>query len=286
LHFDANYRVDSLRELFGSGGEEDLQEEESAKATNTYKRADLYKMHTYNDAIRRTVGSYVLYPGSGPSEKQFSKYHEILPGVGAFSLSPGDPERRAALRNFIADALASQSDRFTQLARINYWTHDTVREEPVRVEHGGLASHGRPPKDSSVVLGYLRPDENPDDYRARGVFYCHAVEWEKDLNSCKPGKPTRLEFDPFRAELLGVFQKKVAAPWLAKIRDVKMVTAAERAAELGRPENAMRAAYYYKFTFEDPFDELPRDVSSIVPVRPSQPVGCTLAQFAGCHPVI
>lgn len=26
------------------------------------------KMHTYNDAIRRTIGSYILYPGKGDSE--------------------------------------------------------------------------------------------------------------------------------------------------------------------------------------------------------------------------
>ena len=48
-------------------------------------------MHTYNDAIRRTIGSYVLYPGNinhaDKGNKVFSLYDEILPGVGAFSIS-------------------------------------------------------------------------------------------------------------------------------------------------------------------------------------------------------
>ena len=61
--------------------------EKAEEVTNTYKNADLLKMHTYNDAIRRTIGSYVLYPGesnlSDENESIFSLYDEILPGVGA-----------------------------------------------------------------------------------------------------------------------------------------------------------------------------------------------------------
>ena len=71
VHFDAKYRITDLTGLVGKdvGTEEaereELNEEKAASTTNTYKRGDLLKMHTYNDAIRRTVGSYVLYPGSG-----------------------------------------------------------------------------------------------------------------------------------------------------------------------------------------------------------------------------
>ena len=49
-------------------------------------------MHTYNDAIRRTIGSYVLYPGesnlSDGKDTIFRLYDEILPGVGAFAIKP------------------------------------------------------------------------------------------------------------------------------------------------------------------------------------------------------
>jgi predicted component of viral defense system (DUF524 family) len=45
LHFDAKYRVNQLPEIFGPDDESVFSEEEVAKSTNTYKRADLYKMH-------------------------------------------------------------------------------------------------------------------------------------------------------------------------------------------------------------------------------------------------
>lgn len=289
LHFDAKYRVDKLEEFFGVGtessdAEKELDAEEESKATNTYKRADLYKMHTYNDAIRRTVGSYVLYPGDAENGEIFNKYHELLPGLGAFAVPPGKEDRLKELQKFIALVLQTQRDVFSQLSRINYWTHDTVREEP-KVFHafGTAAVHGRPPVDTHIVLGYLRPDENPADYRMKGVFYCHAVERDVEGN---PGKPTPLNFDPFRAELIGLFQQKETAPWLGRVREVKMVTSAQRAAELGRPEVEMRAAYYFRFAFDDCYDEPPRDVASVVPLRPSKPVGCTLAQLGQCKTVV
>jgi len=64
-----------------------------------------------------------------------------------------------------------------------------------------------------------------------------------------------------------------------------MVAAAERAAELGRSEEDMGAAYYYRFEIRDTHDEPSRDVSSIVPARAGKPIGCTLADFALC-PVV
>lgn len=289
LHFDAKYRVEKLEEFFGvraesCDAENELDAEEEGKATNTYKRADLYKMHTYNDAIRRTVGSYVLYPGDAEKNEIFNKYHELLPGLGAFAVPPGKEDRLTDLRTFITSVLQTQRDKFSQLARINYWTHDTVREQPEDYHAGGTAAteHGRPPVDTHIILGYLPPDEDPDEYRKRGVFYCHAVERNSTGGA---GEPTRLDFDPFRVDLIAVFHSNTTAPWLGKVREVKMTTAADRAAELGRQEAEMGAAYYFRFAFDGCFDEPPRDVSSIAPPRSSKPVGCTLAQLGRCKPV-
>jgi hypothetical protein len=64
-----------------------------------------------------------------------------------------------------------------------------------------------------------------------------------------------------------------------------MVTAADRAAELGRSANEMKAAYYFRFSFDDCYDEMSRDVTSIVSQRPSKPVGCTLARLGQCKVV-
>lgn len=65
VHFDAKYKVHQ---------------------NGKYKTEDIWKMHTYNDAIKGSLGSYILYPGT---------YSELFPHdgksiVGAFPLNP-DP---------------------------------------------------------------------------------------------------------------------------------------------------------------------------------------------------
>src|SRR5262249_44838074 len=92
LHFDAKYRGENLPGLFGVAEKEgDQAEDERSRSAGTVKRVDLYKMHTYNEAIRRTVGSFVLYPGPTPKVSEpnrFERYHELVPGIGAFALRP------------------------------------------------------------------------------------------------------------------------------------------------------------------------------------------------------
>lgn len=62
VHFDAKYKVEDLTRLFGD--DSGLDEEKEEQRQGIYKRADLLKMHAYRDAIRRTAGAYVLYPGT------------------------------------------------------------------------------------------------------------------------------------------------------------------------------------------------------------------------------
>lgn len=49
---------------------------------NTYKNVYLLKMHAYKDAIRRSGGAYILYPGA--TNETFRGFQEIIPGLGAF----------------------------------------------------------------------------------------------------------------------------------------------------------------------------------------------------------
>ncbi len=46
-------------------------------------------MHTYKDAILRTQGAYVLYPGSRDGIFKVND-NEPIPSVGAFPLNPGE----------------------------------------------------------------------------------------------------------------------------------------------------------------------------------------------------
>ncbi|MCB1484251.1 MAG: DUF2357 domain-containing protein, partial [Hyphomicrobiaceae bacterium] len=52
--FDAKYRLDRL----------EISEDDADEGIATYKRADLYKMHTYRDAIDRMKAAFVVYPGT------------------------------------------------------------------------------------------------------------------------------------------------------------------------------------------------------------------------------
>jgi len=84
IHFDAKYKSRVL----------DIDSDERKKAhRRVYKSEDVHKMHTYQNAINGSWGSYVLYPGD-VDKVFFEKYDfsEKLPGipsVGVVSLMPG-----------------------------------------------------------------------------------------------------------------------------------------------------------------------------------------------------
>lgn len=111
IHFDAKYSVDHLKELFGSTDDEEDQIKSDENA-GTYRRGDLLKMHTYKDAIRRSSGAFILYPGIPqltPDQQYVAwmQYHEILPGIGAFCLRPGADKDacKKVLSSFVRDVL-------------------------------------------------------------------------------------------------------------------------------------------------------------------------------------
>src|SRR5690606_36263540 len=83
IHFDAKYKIANLTDFLNPSTENDLDEQKEENRKGIFKNADLLKMHAYKDAIRRTGGAYVLYPG-GRSIKQ-KGFHEIIPGLGAFA---------------------------------------------------------------------------------------------------------------------------------------------------------------------------------------------------------
>ena len=74
LHFDAKYRLQVLEDLFDT-------DETGAKARDTANdlapketalRSDLLKMHAYRDAIRRSAGAYIIYPGTEKNPSRIS----------------------------------------------------------------------------------------------------------------------------------------------------------------------------------------------------------------------
>lgn len=85
--FDAKYKMSKVS-IVGEDEDEGLD--------GIYKRADLYKMHTYRDAIHNVRAAFVVYPGSdsiifASDGKKLDIGPEIGPvdGVGAIALQPG-----------------------------------------------------------------------------------------------------------------------------------------------------------------------------------------------------
>lgn len=158
LHFDAKYKLDWSSSQFERAGPDyeevtALEDEEQERQGNS-RRDDLLKMHAYRDAIRRSAGAYVLFPGtSGP--RQFREYVELIPGLGAFPLRPGSDAGITALRRFVGDVLLHAADQATAEERSRFWVS--------RVFHGSFGSDGgrtvnfldRPPADTAVLLDHV-----------------------------------------------------------------------------------------------------------------------------------
>ena len=131
VHFDAKYRVEDWTGLFGMDSDEVLDEERAAAQTGgAPKRADLLKMHAYRDAIRRTEGAYVIYPGRhGQENVSWFAFNDVLPGLGAFALRPGaEAVGVDNLRTFLEDR-ASEASRDSE--RLDQSTYHLFRvQEP------------------------------------------------------------------------------------------------------------------------------------------------------------
>ena len=117
IHFDAKYKIDNLRKSFSE--DVDLDVERKEQAEGKYKNADLLKMHAYKDAIRRTGGAYVLYPGDEDLEPMRG-FHEIIPGLGAFPIRPSSGENGTAkLKEFLHDIIDHFHNRASQRENIS-----------------------------------------------------------------------------------------------------------------------------------------------------------------------
>lgn len=121
IHFDAKYRVEKISDFFGSDDESELDDSDTIPGGTSAKRADLLKMHAYRDAIRRTEGAYVIYPGSNVNKGiQWRGFHELLPGLGAFPLIPDSHESGNEISKFIDDVLIHCSNRISKRERESY----------------------------------------------------------------------------------------------------------------------------------------------------------------------
>ncbi|WP_114749026.1 DUF2357 domain-containing protein [Pleomorphovibrio marinus] len=129
VHFDAKYKVANLLDYLNQHSEDELNEVKTENRKGIYKNADLLKMHAYKDAIRRTGGAYVLYPGTEPVKRH--GFHEIIPGLGAFPVRPSKTDSGIGeLKGFILEILNHFIDRATQREKIAFRHYDIYKNPP------------------------------------------------------------------------------------------------------------------------------------------------------------
>jgi predicted component of viral defense system (DUF524 family) len=189
VHFDAKYRVKDVDRLFG-GNDESLSDEDQAvqyekeekeEGEGNYQRGDLLKMHAYRDAIKRSQGAYILYPGWGNYKPPFRGFHEILPGLGAFGVAPdanGKAQGLESLEKFLDEVLAHLGNCTTAQERVSYHIAEsyTLKEEPL--QYGSLVLAERdevsdimralPPSEHHIVVAWYENNEQLQWIKRKG----------------------------------------------------------------------------------------------------------------------
>lgn len=180
IHFDAKYRLDKIiiddidsdleniddenNPLNKELTEEKVQEESGEYEIGKYKRADLLKMHAYKDAIRRTSGAFILYPGTECSQKK--GFHEIIPGLGAFCISPGKESSQVdTLIKFFMDVKRHMLNRFSQRETMAFHSYNIYKDSPINPIYDSLPesvgeNRNFLPTETLVALGYVKDQDH------------------------------------------------------------------------------------------------------------------------------
>ncbi|WP_028871689.1 DUF2357 domain-containing protein [Psychroserpens burtonensis] len=159
IHFDAKYKVN----YSGKKDYSRKQEEESERKGN-YKNVDLFKMHAYKDAIRRTGGAYILYPGNNKGDMKRG-FHEIIPGLGAFALRPSlNNNGTAELSDFIDKIISHLLNRTSQRENIASKTYGITKDGKSKPLNKPIPEYvnGKKliPDETYVLVGYCKSESH------------------------------------------------------------------------------------------------------------------------------
>lgn len=176
IHFDSKYKVNHFNvpienhktsveaDDIDSAIEDEIQQEKIEERKGTYKNVDLYKMHAYKDAIRRTSGAYILYPGNNETEPM-TGFHEIIPGLGAFAIRPckdnkgEDTSGINNLEKFLDEIIDHFNNMASQQRRMAHKTYDIHKDENPAALSDILPEYVIP-DETHVLIGYYKGDEH------------------------------------------------------------------------------------------------------------------------------
>lgn len=172
IHFDAKYKVDySFFKEDKPQNDDEVSEIieiiEKEERQGIYKNVDLYKMHAYKDAIRRSGGAYILYPGTSNEDPPFRGFHEIIPGVGAFSVRPNnETEASKNIKKFIDQVIDNLEDVLSQREQVAQQTKVIYADKPLVIQDSKLDQLCRELNvesnfiDTKVLVGYYKNDRH------------------------------------------------------------------------------------------------------------------------------
>jgi predicted component of viral defense system (DUF524 family) len=264
IHFDAKYKVSNFYDLVKEiKTEEDLNNDKTDERKGTFKNVDLLKMHAYKDAIRRTGGAYILYPGVGKDEP-FRGFHELIPGLGAFVIKPNkDDKDKEYLKTFIRKVIANFIDRASQREHTAikvYDIHqkskldsDTLNEPlPEYISNKKLI-----PSETFVLVGYYKDDIHLSWIKDEG-FYNVRYGDKYDLSTNEIGAQYLLLYSKDQTESTLFFK--------LKSNGAKVYTKSELKKDLKyktTPSQEMYLVYQLEEEYEKEFSNLNIDLSKL-----------------------
>lgn len=272
IHFDAKYKVKNFYELISKSKEEELTEDENIELIKeeleeakkgTFKNQDLLKMHAYKDAIRRTGGAYVLYPGIGMDEP-FRGFHELIPGLGAFVIKPNkDNKDKEHLKSFINKVIANFIDRASQREHTAIKIYDIHQKNKPDSETLNeplpefISNKKLIPSEIFVLVGYYKDDVH--------------LSWIKEqrLYNVRYGEKYALSSNEIGAQYLLLYTKDQTETNLffkIKNNSTKFYTKSELKTDLKYktiPSQEMYLVYQLEDEFEKEFSGLNIDLSNL-----------------------
>jgi hypothetical protein len=120
-----------------------------------------------------------VYPGDKQDGEPFKGFHEVLPGLGAFALRPGNGTE--ALERFLSDVVAHVCDRTTARERQTYENFKSYQSQGPALaeeqralyhvvrERTGLKRH-TPPADTAVLLGWYKDTNHLQWIKDKGLY--------------------------------------------------------------------------------------------------------------------
>lgn len=163
IHFDAKYKVENILGITGT--DEDFINEKEDQRKGTFKRVDLLKMHTYKDAIRRTAGSYILYPGTDSPYTKIG-FHELIPGLGAFAVRPSkNNSGTKELIKFLNEVIKHFLNRASQREIMSLKTYETYKDNKSNEVNETLpetygSNRNLLPDETFILIGFYKDSEH------------------------------------------------------------------------------------------------------------------------------